>query len=123
MNSTLAKLLFSAPNIVCPNDGLFSIDMEEWMKLLDMDSGIKFPSVGDWVTVCRGLYKGDVGYVLSIENWGQVTLLLISCSPLWKGELVCSPTNPSLGILYRLSCNDKYGAGNRIPFIFHYILL
>jgi len=29
MNPALAKLLFSAPNIVCPNDGLFSIDMEE----------------------------------------------------------------------------------------------
>jgi len=81
MNPTLAKLLFSAPNIVCPNDRLFSIDMEEWMKLLDMDSGIKFPSVGDWVTVRCGLYKGDVGYVLSVKNWGQVTLLLIPRPP------------------------------------------
>jgi len=53
--------------------------MEEWMKLLDMDSGIKFPSVGDWVTVFHGLYKGDVGYVSSIKNWGQVTLILIPC--------------------------------------------
>jgi len=51
------------------------------MKLLDMDSGIKFPSVGDWVTVCHGLYKKDVGYISSVENWGQVTLLLISCPP------------------------------------------
>jgi len=49
--------------------------------LLDMDSGIKFPSVGDWVTVCHGLYKGDVGYISSIENWGQVTFLLIPCPP------------------------------------------
>ena len=81
MNPALAKLLFSASNIVCPNDRLFLIDMEEWTKLLDMDSGIKFPSVGDWVTVCRGLYKGDVGYILSVENWGQVTLLLIPRPP------------------------------------------
>jgi len=51
------------------------------MKLLDMDSGIKFPSVGDCVTVRHGLYKRDVGYILSIKNWGQVTLLLIPCPP------------------------------------------
>jgi len=49
--------------------------------LLDMDSGINFPSVGDWATVHCGLYKGDVGYVSSIKNWGQVTLLLIPCPP------------------------------------------
>jgi len=46
-----------------------------------MDSGIKFPSVGDWVTVHHGLYKGDVGSILSVENWGQVTLLLIPHPP------------------------------------------
>jgi len=68
MNPMLAKLLFSAPNIVCPNDRLFLIDVEEWMKLLDMDSGIKFPSIGDWVIVHHRLYKGDVGYIFSIKN-------------------------------------------------------
>ena len=39
------------------------------------------PSVGDWVTVCHGLYKGDTGYVQGIKNWGQVSVLLVSHLP------------------------------------------
>ena len=54
--------------------------MEEWTMTLDMDNE-RSPAVGDWVTVCHGLYKGDVGYVLAIENWGGVSLLLVPCLP------------------------------------------
>jgi ribosomal protein L24 len=54
--------------------------MAEWTMLLDMDDE-RYPSVGDWVTVRRGLYKGDVGYVWSVENLGQVTLLLVPRLP------------------------------------------
>src|SRR5882757_5043883 len=80
MNPTLAKLLHSNHQLIRPQEGFGTIDMEEWTMLLDMD-GERYPSVGDWVTVRRGLYKGDVGYVMSIKNWVQVTLLLVPRLP------------------------------------------
>ena len=39
------------------------------------------PSVGDWVAVHHGLYKGDMGYIQAIKNWGQVTILLVPHLP------------------------------------------
>jgi hypothetical protein len=54
--------------------------MAEWMMLLDMDDE-RYLSVGDWVTIHCGSYKGDVGYVWSTENGGQITLLLVPCLP------------------------------------------
>jgi hypothetical protein len=80
MNPTLSKLLHSKPQLIRPQEGFGVIDMEEWTMLLDMDNEW-YPSVGDWVAVCHGLYKGDVGYVQSIENWGQVGLLLVPPPP------------------------------------------
>ena len=56
--------------------GWIYIDMNKWTMTLDMDDE-RFPSVGDWVTVHCGLYKGDVGYIQSIENWEQVSHGLI----------------------------------------------
>ncbi|KAF8232253.1 hypothetical protein L208DRAFT_1273050 [Tricholoma matsutake] len=80
MNPVLSKLLHSNPQLIHPQEGFGAIDMEEWTMLLDMDDE-RYPSVGDWVTICCGLYKGDVGYIRSVENWGQITLLLVPCLP------------------------------------------
>jgi hypothetical protein len=80
MNPTLSQLLHSNHHLIRPQEGFGAIDMEEWTMTLDMDDE-RYPSVGDWVTVRRGLYKGDVGYVRAIENWGQVSLLLVPRLP------------------------------------------
>jgi hypothetical protein len=80
MNPMLSKLLHSNQQFICPQEGFEAIDMAEWTMLLDMDNE-RYPSVGDWVTVRRGLYKGDVGYVWSVENWGEVSLLFSSSPP------------------------------------------
>jgi hypothetical protein len=80
MNPMLSKLLHSNQQLIRPQEGFGVIDMAEWTMLLDMDDE-RYPAAGDWVTVRRGLYKGDVGYVQSIENWGQITLLLVPCLP------------------------------------------
>ena len=69
MNHVLSKLLHSNLQLFRPQEGFGAINMAEWTMLLDMDDE-RYPSVGDWVTVRRGLYKGDVGYVQHIENWG-----------------------------------------------------
>jgi hypothetical protein len=79
MNPMLSKLLHSDHQLIHPQEGFKAINMEEWMMLLDMDDG-KHPSVGDWVTVCCGLYKGGIGYIWSFLN-GHVTLLLVSHLP------------------------------------------
>jgi hypothetical protein len=80
MSPMLSKLLHSNQQLICPQEGFGVIDMAEWMMLLDMDDE-RYPAAGDWVTVRHGLYKGDVGYVQSIENWGQITLLLVPHLP------------------------------------------
>jgi ribosomal protein L24 len=80
MNRALSKLLHSNHQLIRPQEGFGAIDMEEWTMTLDMDDE-RHPPVGDWVTVRRGLYKGDVGYVSAIENWGQVSLLLVPRLP------------------------------------------
>ena len=67
MNPTLARLLHSNHQSIHPQEGFGAIDMEEWTMLLDMDDE-RYPSVGDWVTVCHELYKGDRGYIMSIKN-------------------------------------------------------
>ena len=80
MTHALSKLLHSNHQLICPQECFGVIDMEEWIMTLDMVDE-KCPSVGNWVTVCRGLYKGDTGYVQAIENWGQVTILLVPHLP------------------------------------------
>jgi hypothetical protein len=80
MNPMLSKLLHSNQQLIRPQEGFEVIDMAEWTMLLDMDDE-RYISVGDWVTVRRGLYKGDVGYVRSAENGGQITLLLVPRLP------------------------------------------
>ena len=80
MNRALSKLLQSNHQLLRPQEGFGAIDMEEWIMTLDMVDE-RSPSVGDWVTVRRGLYKGDTGYVQGIENWGQVTILLVPRLP------------------------------------------
>ncbi|KAF8220644.1 hypothetical protein L208DRAFT_1332634 [Tricholoma matsutake] len=80
MNPVLSKWLHSNSQLICPEEGFGVIDMAEWTMLLDMDDE-RYPSVGDWVTIHCGLYKGDVGYVWSAKNWGQITLLLVPRLP------------------------------------------
>ena len=80
MNPTLSKLLHSNQQLIRPQEGFGAIDMAEWTMLLDMDDE-RYPSVGDWVTVHRGLYKVDVGYIRAVENWGQVNVLLVPHLP------------------------------------------
>jgi hypothetical protein len=80
MNPMLSKLLHSNQQLIRAQEGFGAIDMAEWTMLLDMDDE-RYPSVGDWVTVRRGLYKGDVGYVRSVKNRDEVSLLLVPRLP------------------------------------------
>ena len=66
------------PGIICYGTGIIweQIDFQDWTKMLTMSDIETNVDVGRWVRVCRGRYKGDVGYVLASEPWG-VCLLLV----------------------------------------------
>jgi hypothetical protein len=83
MNNALSGLLKSVPGLIRTKTGVIrdGIEFSDWTKLLIMRDYGSSPSVGDWVRVCRGWYKGDVGYVSSVENWGGVSLLLVPRLP------------------------------------------
>ncbi|KAF9468225.1 hypothetical protein BDZ94DRAFT_1294297 [Collybia nuda] len=81
MNADLSALLQSSPLIFRPQDGITGIRLEEWVSLLKMRYAEEVPSAGGWVTIRRGLYRGDVGYVSSVQNWGKLNVLLLPCLP------------------------------------------
>ena len=54
---------------------------------------------GQWIRVTRGVYKGDIGLIQSIHDWGTEVLLIPRipyCAPDRKGKRKASPTiNPA----------------------------
>ena len=46
------------------------------MLRLPKDQELKF-TVGQWVQVLRGKYKGDLGYVDGLLSWGGARLLMV----------------------------------------------
>jgi len=82
MNKHINCLLKITPGIVCCRTGIIQeqIDFKDWMKLLTMKDVKTNVDVGKWVWVCRGTYKGEVGYVLALKLWG-VCLLLVPRLP------------------------------------------
>ena len=74
MNDPLRRLLRLTPGVLFNRRGICSqhIPFEEGLELLKMGS----KELGKWVQVQKGLYKGDVGYVLSVAA-SEVHLLLI----------------------------------------------
>jgi len=77
MNNHLRHLINRAPGIICNQSGfiLERIDSSDGLTLLKMQHASP-PEVGKWVQVRKGIYKGDMGYVLSTKS-GGVQLLLI----------------------------------------------
>jgi hypothetical protein len=37
------------------------------------------PSIGEWVWILKGSYKGDVAYVSALQEWQGISALLIPC--------------------------------------------
>jgi transcription antitermination factor NusG len=108
MNKDLTHHLGLFPGIVHHNTCIIQeqVDFADWTKVLsqhnsDANSNL---AVGDWVQVCKGTYKGDVGYVAAVENWGGVSLLLVPRLPgprhpgssLLKRKCSTTPPEPNL---------------------------
>ena len=77
MNVHLCHLLKLAPGIIRDHSGIMfeRVDSSDGLRLLKMQNA-SLVEIGKWVQVRKGTYKGDVGYVTSIES-GRVQLLLI----------------------------------------------
>jgi len=55
------------------------MEPSDWKAILSVPDAIvtRGFAVGKWALVSKGVYKGDLGYVSTIEPWGGVTLLLV----------------------------------------------
>ena len=52
------------------------IDPSDWVKLLTMQDPKMVMRASQWVRVCRGVYKGDLGFVTDVETWGARVLVV-----------------------------------------------
>jgi hypothetical protein len=77
MNDDLRYLLKHTPGVGTVYQ---PIEFKDWVSMLTMHDSKGVPEVGKWVEVRRGIYKGDVGYIHSVEDWG-VQLLLVPRLP------------------------------------------
>lgn len=84
LNKDLVQHLRLSPGIVRRNGDIIreQIDFADWTSLLeqrDLASRTNL-AVGDWARVLKGTYKGDIGYVVAVEN-GTISLLLVPRLP------------------------------------------
>ena len=78
LDGNLISLLESTPGIIRTKSGLvkWTIDSTNWLKLLTMDDPMTAVKAGQWVRVCKGAYKGDLGFVKNVEAWGAIVLVV-----------------------------------------------
>jgi Early transcription elongation factor of RNA pol II, NGN section len=77
MNSSLVDLLKRTPGTRCQNLQYTHIPREEWQNLLTIRDSDATPIIGEWVLISRGLYKGDLAFVSSMQDWQGVSVLLV----------------------------------------------
>lgn len=78
MNKVLKSLLNLTPGVIRTRVGIIcqGIDHADGMKLLSSQPPGGAPRIDAWVEVRRGIYKGDTGFVTSVNN-EEVRLLLV----------------------------------------------
>jgi len=78
MDTNVVQLLGHMPGIICNRQGVVQqgVDTLDWMKLLKMRTPSEIVEPKQWVRVCKGMYKGDIGFVISMESWGAEVLLI-----------------------------------------------
>ena len=80
MDTNAIQLLRRTPGIIINHQGVVcqGVNISDWTKLLKMATPSEIVKLKQWVRVCKGLYKGDIGFVINVESWG-VEVLLIPC--------------------------------------------
>ena len=97
LNPYLLHLLRRIPGVVFRGNELVrtAIEKSELIKLLKAKPAVRSNfTQGQWVRVTRGVYKGDIGLIDSIHDWGAEVLLIPRipyCAPDRKGKRKASP--------------------------------
>jgi hypothetical protein len=78
LNENLHSLLLLTPGLYLRNSDIIleHIEFKNWKSLLTMHGFKDTPKVGEWVVVRKGSYKGDVGYINTVDGLGLQLLLV-----------------------------------------------
>jgi hypothetical protein len=105
MDTNVIQLLGHTPGIILNRQGVIRqrIDFSDWTKLLKMTTPSVIVKLKEWVRVCRGTYRGDIGFVISVEAWGVEVLLIprlqldnVELAPPLKRKRTKIPPQPAL---------------------------
>ena len=77
MNYSLLNLLKCMPGTQCQNLQYTHIPQEEWKNLLTIHDSDATPIIREWVLISHGLYKGDLAFISSMQDWQGVSVLLV----------------------------------------------
>ena len=80
LNADMISILKLTPRIIRNKSGVVCqlVDPADWVKLLTMHDPKMVVKAGQWIWVCNGAYKGNVGFVMEVETWG-VWVLVVPC--------------------------------------------
>lgn len=103
MNQDIQGLLRRSPGVIHSHNEIvrMPIEISDRVKLFNVKTPCSSFSQGEWIRITRGAYKGDIGLIHSIHNWGADVLLVPRipyCSPDRKGKRKASsiPITPKL---------------------------
>ena len=80
LDADMIPIFKLTPRIIQNKSGVVCqlVDPADWVKLLTMHDPTMVVKAGQWIQVCNGAYKGNVGFVMEVETWG-VWVLVVPC--------------------------------------------
>ena len=80
LDANMISIFKLSPGIIRNKSGIVRqlVDPPDWVKLLTMHDPTTVVKAGQWIWVCNGAYKGDIGFVMEVETWG-VRVLVVPC--------------------------------------------
>ena len=78
LDAHMISLLNLTPGIIRKQSGIIReiVDPSDWVKLLSMQDPTAMVNSSQWIRVCSGAYKGDLGFVTHVEAWGARVLVV-----------------------------------------------
>jgi len=116
MDNNIIQLLQHTPGIILTQQGVVrdGVDFLDWTKLLMLTTPTKIIKPKQWVQVRKGIYKGDIGFVIRIDSWGVEVLLIprlqsssVKLATSLKRKRTKVPPQPAL--LDRTVLENQYG--------------
>jgi transcription antitermination factor NusG len=105
MDTDIIQLLRHTPGIILNQQGVVrqGVDISDWTKLLMVTTPSEIFKPKQWVRVCKGMYRGDIGFIIRTESWGVEVLLIprlqsssVKLAPPSKRKRTKIPPQPAL---------------------------